>query len=300
MFVNFCSSGLVLLNRSHAFMDNIIIVGCVFSYFFVGDDHGGVISLKNSESIIFIEKSLFSCCHSAQNGGAVYTSCKESRISLVCASNCSGNWGQFGYTLAIDINECHHLSISLCRINPKGEYPICMFNGMQKCKYSNVTNNNVEVTSGVGFLSAYNSSLAYCTVTHNYASLRVVIEFAGNASVMEFTNVISNSCPGLGIVFAQLYKSSFSALSIANCIFYTNTGLLFHSYPKATMSVYDSYIIHEMNTMSGIVNINNNLFTYHPTIIINHYDCNIISETHNVHNSKTLFNHILFLQLLSS
>ena len=224
-FRSSCVSENIVQGRSYnnCYID---IYDCHFSRSakYVGGN-GGVIYVNGGSYSMSISSSSFVCCSCSERGGAIYFSSSSSVLNMVCACNCSAICEHFCFVCAPQ-NYVDYVSFAFCSPKDFGEFPIQLYQGVQRARQINSSLNNAYIISGLYIACPQSFTCSYCLLSNNSAADNTCLGFAYQSGIMSFSNIINNKCPSHGIVRVEMGGS----YQMQYCVFYSNQNTLFCVY----------------------------------------------------------------------
>ena len=284
------------------FNENINLYNCYFNRLNeFQNGNGGILLIENFDTKLNINECIFYKCNSNGDGGCIYYSSQtiNSGINLTktCSNECQCGKNLIGnFCLLLikkDINNINNiilLSILKCGYNYNGYYSIRLQNGNQKIKFLNSTNNKCEYISSIGIIVPNDFFLIYSNINNNKVlNDRCLYFYSGLNNNINFTNIINNNSPNLGII--SIYNNGNNNFNY--CIFNNNLNNLFFI-EIGNINLFNSILnnINELNLLN-INYLNNNNFINLNLILkysFNFYLCNF----NNYFNIKIKFNFFLY------
>jgi len=268
-----CINASVAQGRSYL-NDNINVSDCFFSRTTKLSGSGGVIYVSGGFLSMSVTNSMFYCCLSDYEGGAIYFDSSNSTIRMICANKCSASGNHFAFLEASQVNQVEYLSFSFCSHTTNGRYSLKLRSGNQRVDNTNSSMNNAEEGSGIGIFPPSTFSSSYCTFSNNKASYGFTLCLSSLSGIISSANIVQNSCPpDKGVI--RVEDGSHKMLF---CIFRENQEVLFYV-NYGSLEIQNSFI-HHSGTFStstpvstGINNSVTKTVTYQLTFFNSHY-CN--------------------------
>jgi len=249
----------------HYYESNLNISNCFFSRIQEFDGDGGVIFCTKECFQMILTKITFLNCSCSNVGGAVFSLCRNSNSSMICANMCSAmNIGQFAY---FKLNNNHEfMSVSRCSDSQKGSYSILFENGNVQLTNMNSSLNRVHMCSCLASCYPASYSCNWSTFANNYAYESSCLLFERNSGVNIFINIVNNNSPHDNGV---IYLFDNSAIDFIYCAFINNQDTLFFI-TTFRLKVINSVISHHCNLSIGPL-IQSNISDFKETYKIPHF-----------------------------
>jgi len=219
---------------------NIDISGCLFMRSMTFNGYGGVIVVIGDEYRMIIGLSLFHNCYSTLQGGAIFFSGSEAKLTKCCTYECHSQFNHFAFINSTKSIYIDQISISRCWNTTIGWSCIYLLNGDQKLENFNCSMNHALSSSSVMIDNPLTFSSAFCLFSTNRASQGVCIHLNGKTGVFTYSIIIWNNSPyEYGIVVV----TNMGSYVLDKCIFANNNNTLF-CLKNSNLQIINSFIYH--------------------------------------------------------
>ena len=233
---------------------NLWIYGCTFKNIEKYRGKGSCICKDSSTSFnLLVDSSSFNTCSSTGHGGAIYFATSgQCVLSSVCGVNCkTGTMDYFGQFCRIYVsvgsqykNYLIHSSVTLIEQKYVGDTTHHQ-NGYVLYKGVNVSNNEVDSTSGIKVLNPSISSISFSSFRNNNvtgdSSSYICLDFVSSSHQMTNTNIIENTQEStfLGIITTE----GSAILTMKHCSVFgnceTGSGSIFCTFSGTSITCTD-------------------------------------------------------------
>jgi len=235
---------------------NVMIYDCFFVRSVQNSGNGGVIFVSGGSYFMNVSRSMFYNCSCSSSGGAIYFDSSNACLKTICANRCSASSKHFAYVETTQNNMAEFITFSDCSYSAVGQYGMWFHNGYQAISNLNSSMNNVQRGSGVIFSYPLSFHSSFCTVSHNYASQDICVEFYHCSGKLSFSNIVENNSPSsYGVNIINVGSSQ-----MLYCIFRMNHNALF-CVLSGSLSVSHCFIFHDetFSSLNPIAEYNNSL-----------------------------------------
>ena len=248
------------LDQGRSYFDEQFdISGCFFSRMSQLAGWGGVIYVQKRSLSLSIYNSIFYNCSSSLAGGALYLSCSNSSLIMICAYRCSSAANHFAFLDASKKNYVEYVSLSYCSYITSGVNPIQLYTGDQIVDSTNSSMNNANQVSGIRIDYSTSFSSSYCTFSNNNVAGYICIYLYSASGIISSANIVHNNSPSssFGVV-----RAHFNPPIMKYCIFQDNQNTLF-SVSSGSLVISDSFLNHSgiFSTLTSVSTAINNSFT---------------------------------------
>ena len=276
---------LILDDKFRANTENIKLLNCLISTFFVTNNNGGAIYIDGNYNMSIQDSIFYECILVSEgyNGGAIYfINGYNSELQRICVMKCktgNDNNGQFSWIEPVNYfeNKIEFVSIVKCYNNTNGYTPILLKNGNQKNFNTNISLNYNRQISSIYYYSPNEMNTNHCSILNNSVNNGCCLELCSNKGNISKSNIINNNSKNFyGVIMVT--KSGF--LSFFDSIFQNNEDTLLCIW-SGSISLLNCIINQKITTYGAVIINPINTFLTN-TYLINHF------ETQNIFSNQLI------------